>query len=427
MSSLRFGVALAITVSLCGCDAPPDTDNMDGAGASDAGVERRDSAALPRRDSGSDVLDSGDMDAAAPGDAGAGDAGAGDAGAGDAGTIVPFPPGLGWTELTATRIQDVCPPEQADGTAGPYNFPFFCRNVTRAWGGAIADTSRGQMIIWNGGHNDYYGNELYRLDLNTRAMVRVTDPTIPTNRSNSANCAAALGSVPNARHTYGGLAYVAHADKMFAFGGSRSCESGSGGSDAWTLDLATLTWTRVSDGAPVTAANPLAAIIDYDPTSRLVYILDRANLVSYDIDTDTYTRLRSGLSHGLTTHGVIDPRRQLFITADADGLGIIDISTGSTYERARYARPTSCGTMSARNRGMAYDPNLDAIVIWSGGNNVDIFDPDTRTCTTMGGSGGPGSQEDRGTYGRFRYFPTHSVFAVVNRVADNAYILRLTE
>jgi hypothetical protein len=37
------------------------------------------------------------------------------------------------------------------------------------------------MILWGGGHNDYYGNELYALNLNAAPppLTRLNDPTVP--------------------------------------------------------------------------------------------------------------------------------------------------------------------------------------------------------------------------------------------------------
>ena len=48
-------------------------------------------------------------------------------------------------------------------------------------------------------------------------------------------------------------------------------------------------------------------------------------------------------------------------------------------------------------------------------------------CTTVTYGGSPGAQNGNGTMGRFRYFPSLKVFAVVNAWDQNAFTLRLTQ
>src|SRR5690348_7701856 len=68
-----------------------------------------------------------------------------------------------WQELPNTQLQSVCPPDNFGGMN--YAFSAFCSNVIAAWNGAVADTTRNRLIIWGGGHTDYYGNEIYSLNL----------------------------------------------------------------------------------------------------------------------------------------------------------------------------------------------------------------------------------------------------------------------
>ena len=82
------------------------------------------------------------------------------------------------------------------------------------WG--AFDTKRNQLVMWGGGLDDYFGNEIYALNLTTLSMTRLTEPATPY-----ANYVETLadGTQPNSRHTYDGLAYMENVDRLFAFGG----------------------------------------------------------------------------------------------------------------------------------------------------------------------------------------------------------------
>jgi hypothetical protein len=84
---------------------------------------------------------------------------------------------VGWQELPNTWLKSVVPPDNFGGNN--YDFSYHARAVIAAWSGGIADTQRNRMIIWGGGHNDYYGNELYSLNLspNPSTLTRVSDPS----------------------------------------------------------------------------------------------------------------------------------------------------------------------------------------------------------------------------------------------------------
>src|SRR5215471_17051490 len=41
-----------------------------------------------------------------------------------------------------------------------------CASVIATWNGGIADTARNRFIVWGGGHENYWGNEVYALNIN---------------------------------------------------------------------------------------------------------------------------------------------------------------------------------------------------------------------------------------------------------------------
>jgi hypothetical protein len=331
-----------------------------------------------------------------------------------------IPTNPGWYEIPSTQIAPLCPSNPAvEGNTG-------CRAVISAWNGGIADTIGNRLILWGGGHNDYFGNELYALDLNTLTMSRLTDPSAPTNVN---DCPEAYpDGRPSARHTYNGLAYLPHQNSMFAYGGSKSVCGGM--SDAtWAFDLATLNWRKTEPHGIDRPANNPGVVADYDPNSGMVFLSDTLSFFRYDPAANKYQKLNSlrGVDYHLS--GVIDPVRKLFFMIGGPAqFWAIDIQPGSRFALQDWARKVhGCDALlHANSPGLAYDLDSKQIVGWAGGDTVYLFDPDTRTCTAETHTAGPGPAQPNGTFGRFRYFPSLGVFALVNGWKQNAFLLRLS-
>jgi len=337
----------------------------------------------------------------------------------------------GWQEIPNSTLRSVCPtPTPAEAVVG-------CPAVIEAWNSAVADTKRNRLIIWGGGHNDYWGNELYSFDMNLLKMQRLNDPS-PI--SNVQSCPEAyVDGKPSSRHTYGALSYIAHADRMFVFGGGKS-SCGNFSSGTWTLDLATLQWQQMNPSGthPPGGAGQVS---DYDSDSKLVYLHDYVNgLYAYNFDKNSWTLVTAD-PYGIDYHmnAVIDPKRKLFIVIGAaashnGGIQVFNIGSKGSHARQSWSVSGCADLLSSASPGLAYDPVQDRVVGWPNfGNTVYIFNPDTRTCAAQTLPGGPtdshhtgAASTTTGTFGRLRYFPDKGVFALVNEADSDAYILRLT-
>jgi hypothetical protein len=329
--------------------------------------------------------------------------------------------GLGWHELPGTQLASQCPDNPSiQGNSG-------CRAVINAWNGAIADTKRNRLIIWGGGHNDYYGNEVYALDLKSGTLARITEPSVPSDVS---RCPEAYDDGrPNSRHTYNGLAYMANVDQMFAYGGGLS-SCGFLSTGTWSLDLNALQWQRRDPHKGETPHNTPGAAADYDPNSGMVFLSDTASFYEFNPSTNSYRKLGDlvGVDYHLTA--VIDPERKLFFLMGGPGqLWATDIGPRAKFALKNWASSVKgCeGLLHAPYPGLAYDARQKKIVGWAGGSNVTIFDPEAKSCTVKEFPNGPATAQPNGTLGRFRYFPEMNIFALVNDWKQNAYILKLTE
>ncbi len=353
-----------------------------------------------------------------------------------------IPTTLGWFDVAGQQLQGNCPPNNFGGYG--YNFASNCNGVVVAWNGGIADTKRNRLWVWGGGHNDYAGNEIYYFDLNTLKFARADDPSNPTPTC-SANYSDGSAS---SRHTYGGLAYIASADRMFVWGGVPWCPGGGFSQDTWTLNL-----SQVGSGSPngwqhmdatlgnggihpcAGNGNPQA---QYDPNTQLVFVNDSCStggFWSYNFSTNSYTHLNTGPSDlTIHTNTVIDPVRKLFLRFGDGVASKISIATGSSYT-ATALTATACGPIMGNADGLAFDSVLNLVVGWPDfGPTVYLYNPDTDSCTTQtyNTSAPPDSSHtgsahtSNGTFGRFQYFPAMGVYVLVNDWNIDVHTLRLT-
>ena len=380
--------------------------------------------------------------------------------------------GQGWTDLSGTHLYSACP----TGASAP---PGNCQNVVGAWSGGVADTLRNRLIVWGGGHNDYYGNEVYALNLNANpvTLTRLNNPSPPTSSTNTtaAACVSALSDgAANSRHSYNGVAYVSSADRMLAFGGTHACMvGGENYTDLWTLSLSGLAsnstqnnWTAMDPVTVASGSQPSQyywgepPVLLYDPAGDLVYIWQATigNVWSYKYSTNTYTQLGTMAScNSATGVGCVPftasavlypPTKTVYFfgnnstagsattSASAPAIYSMSYGPGSNWTATPITSSvTGCGPLaSAMDPGLAYDTALQKIVGWPNfGNTVYIFDPTTNSCTSETFPSGPpdstdgnGNQYTTGTYGRFQYFPALDAFAVVNSATSDAYLLRLS-
>lgn len=331
----------------------------------------------------------------------------------------------GWHQLPNTKIKDVC--------AATHGFPQIagaeeCFGIL-SWSGGAFDTKRNRLIVWGGGHNAYYGNELYALNLQSFKMERLTDPGLPPASYELCSEAIANGAQPNSRHTYGGLAYIPTTDQFFINGGAIACGASGRSTATWTFDFTALTWQNRNPGG-VTPAWWEGKVSDYDPNTQKVYLHDAEYLNVYDPAANTWQRLSPYEWPPLDGHqtAVIDPKRRKFVIVGAGAMMMYDLSAGSTYTRTNLTTTGGDALVNSAYPGLAYDPVSDRIVGWNGGDTVYSLNLDTNVWTPITYPGGPSapSRSGSGTHGRWRYAPAVGAFVLVNEYDQDAYLFRLS-
>jgi hypothetical protein len=329
-------------------------------------------------------------------------------------------PANSWYRVSNSPMAPFCPSEsQYPGIRGTGG----CAMVMEAWSGGVYLPGHDLMIVWGGGHNDYYGNEVYGFNVSTLTWSRKRDPSPP---NNPATCLKVLtGGTPVSRHTYDGLEYMSHVDRMFAFGGSGACYSGDGVAQTWTLSLVDSMWNQVYQWKYMNPTGPTVtsccnSACAYDPVTRLVYYHDNKGLFAYNYDLNTWTNVSNVQDWGPKA-GAMDTKRGIFVMA---GNGVCMGAEVRTSPIQLVSWPTG-GVSGSYGPGLTYDSKADRILGWAGGA-VYSLNTETKSWSQLGGSGGPGSQLQWGTYGRFRYIPEYNVCILINGINSDVYFYKNT-
>jgi hypothetical protein len=351
-----------------------------------------------------------------------------------------LPAGAGWNSLPNTKLRSVCPSlSQFPGIGGNTG----CAGVVAAWNSGAFDPIRNRLLIWGGGHTDYYGNEIYALDLNTARLTRLTDPGLPLDGTPGI-CSESYvnGTQPAARHTYDGLVYSQSTDSFIVFGEGDSCPSGVGSNLAtiWKYTFSNSRWNWIHSNGSQSGAKPpigdsFVNEIDYvaanDPSTGLVWMHDRRGLYQYNPSVDSLVRKAGTTTNGIRNYwqvGIIDPVQRKFVILGGGSAFIYDISGTGSMEQQNLSTTGCSAIVSTDYPGLAWDSRQQRIVGWDGGNTVytlNLTGPNTGNCTASTFTGGPNANP-QGSYKRFAYSPISDVFVVVNNVDQDAYILRLS-
>jgi hypothetical protein len=304
--------------------------------------------------------------------------------------------------------------------------------VINDWCGGTFDTRRNRLIIHGGGHNGYYGNEIYGFDVGTQTWSMLKAPT-----ANPTMCTGEYSDgTPASRHTYGGMVYMSGPDRMFICGGCPACPAGGCGMPAtWTFNFANTTWQKMSPSgsAPVTCCDDVAA---YDSATNKVYFLDirgscggysNAGLFAYSYTSNAWTRLNSDVLNNAGAAMAIDTRRHTLIVVQGGSVFAYNLDNPTAAHQTWTT--TGGGTFINQGaQGLAYDPVSDKFVGWKGGA-VWVLDPVTKAWTSHNPSGGPPSNVagvTNGVYNRWQYVPSVNAFVTVVSVDGNVYFYKLT-
>lgn len=323
-------------------------------------------------------------------------------------------PANSWVAYPSTQLQRVTPPGDsypnilgASGVAA----------IVSAWCGGAYDPVGNRLLVWGGGHNDYYGNELYAFYTDSLKWERLTNPTANPNSCNQVNG----DGTPIGRHTYSGLAFITHANRFFGTGGCWDCPGGGCGlNKTWTFDMAAKTWHDMnpSGTGPGTNCEDNCA---YDPYTRKVYYFDANGLYAYDYDSNSWSHIDNNGRYNHTC--AVDTKRHLLVNVGHNSVRVYDL-TQSPPVGSEWTTTGGSAFISLGAVGLDYDTLSDKIVGWHGGS-IYALDMDARTWTSTTAANAPAPCSN-GTFGRWRYAANVNAFVNVNATGANVYFYKLT-
>jgi hypothetical protein len=158
-----------------------------------------------------------------------------------------------WLEVANSKLAAVLYKgplaDELRGNTGP-------AGIMSAWGGATFDTNSEALLVWGGGHQDYYGNEVYAFSLKTLQWRRLNEPSSIAGWSRHTGILP--DGAPSARHTYGALTFLPRTNQMFSTASSGSMPDGGSTPESWLFNLSTNRWTRAADAlTPRSIRSPL--------------------------------------------------------------------------------------------------------------------------------------------------------------------------
>lgn len=353
-------------------------------------------------------------------------------------------PGDSWYEAPDTKMRPVCVPDSL-GVRGIVG----CTAVVTAWSGGGYDTKRHRLVLWGGGHGDYFGNELYGFDLRNGTWSRITEPTVPDPDipGGIVNRDPLYDGNPVSRHTYDGFEYIEHLDTLLGQGGSRASDGG-GTRPTWLFDVTKGTWSTTADDGPGGYENAGA----YDPARRQVFVRSGTRLSAYNLNDNTwhtvvgfgYSPLWPRYEVSGSKTATFDPIRNLFWSVGSNDILVWDAAQeklvtedwvtvgGGDYTNEPRVKnypdqifQSGGGDIyNVAAPGFDYDSATDSFVGWPNKGAPRILDLKTKTWSLGSATGAPTSATSGGTFGRFRYVPAYNVFVLVTSVDENVYFYK---
>lgn len=293
-----------------------------------------------------------------------------------------------WVEISGSTMT---------GVGGTMSAPFGALGASarvEAWSSfALKGTTA--WCVAQGGHNDYYGNEVLSIDLAANSPTwSVVKNSVSNAQPNNDSSRYADGS-PSAVHGYNTMQYDPVGDRIVRVGSGAFCKQGSSNGDMAAYDIVSNTY--LSNGTIPDMRTPGQAkwASWCNPVTGDLYTFFNFQIDKYTKSSNTWTTgvASSGTQYGYAAIACTDTTRsRAFICGGNPGARAPVHFTFATNTLASVA--VSGGAATAVNDeqfGLQFCPTTDKFYLkngsTSGGGMVEI-DASTFVCTTMTTSSG---------------------------------------
>jgi len=344
-----------------------------------------------------------------------------------------------WAVVSTNTIQDLDPCPARDCS---YSAVEGVSAVVNDWCGAAFASgfgTKGGLVAWGGGHNGYFGSEIYVFDVAAQQWTRVTEPYDDGSGSVAPSCSAD-GIYPDGSacptHTYDQVDYHPGTNSFVILGGTPDPVCGGCVDDrAHLFSFTTDEWKL---GAHKSTGLWYGGTTGYDAARDLFWLLSPYGLTfsSYDPTEDTWQEYGTAGSLEIDGAGVVDPVRDLYLFVDARGSGRVYAIplTAPTSGLIELATSGDTEIQTVAKLGLDWEPVSQRFFAWADGADVYVLEPPagdwqagtwtwTRVPPAAGNTVVP-TVNQNGTYSRFRYAASVDAFLLLSSTGGPVWAYR---
>jgi hypothetical protein len=360
-----------------------------------------------------------------------------------------------WTTISKNTLSNVDP---ADSSATNPNYPSTApwngstgqKSVINSWsGGAFASRAgaKGSLILFGGGHLNYYGSEVYAFDLSTQMWTRVTNP-YKGNLSWPYSTGMYPDGSPSPPHTYDLIGYHPPSNSFVTFTAAEDNDPTTRAEVVHMLDLSTKTWRHSVRNSIQVRDGGWSA---YDSTRDVFWFQGGGSaststaMVKFDPNVDngngTYGKYTNYSPQLARTDSVAayDPNHDILAVATfREYTSIYGIDLKNPEAAPVTLKEGGAAPDKRSASGWEWSPSRSAFIYWRSGAGVYEFAPSgtdwkggtwswSNLTSGSNGTTPQGMEVDNGVYGRFQIvsYQDMDIAVVVNRVDGPVYAFRL--
>ena len=352
-------------------------------------------------------------------------------------------PLLQWYQIPNTKLSDVAPTPQSLGITGP-------ASKIIAWNGAALKRQGSvYMLGAAGGHEDYAGNEVDALQLNTETprWVELSPPT--PNSQIIDRSQFYLDLKPGASHTYSATQFINARNRMIVVASpgmdfvsglppppanwpyTDTLASANGSVRSFSFNFATNTWDKPDYFASYTGdGDYIAALVAKHPVTEDVYYSRNygGGWWRWTQATNTWSKLSDSTRAPWFAGAAIDPiRNRMLIVGGYVPAEVRDLS--GTRISASFGGLGAAALQLGDYTGVIYDEVNDVfLVIYNNlaTGNISVLRVDAATwfVDALPITGIPPTNRENGIHNSVQYVPELGGIVIANSYTDNVMFMR---